>query len=46
MTTSTKQEAERFWRKNVRPGTTFGQYSRQRTPWQKLYDWLFRKAAP
>lgn len=32
-----------FWRKNVRPGTTMGPYSRQFTPWQKFYDWVTKK---
>lgn len=38
-----RREADRFWRKNVRPGTTFGPYSRQPTLWQRFYDWLFKK---
>lgn len=38
-------DSEKFWRKNVRPGTTFGPYSRAPTLWQRLYDWLFGGAA-
>ena len=31
---------DKFWRENVRPGTTFGPYSRQATPWMKFCDWV------
>lgn len=33
-------DADKFWRDNVRPGTTFGEHSRQPSLWQRLYDWL------
>jgi hypothetical protein len=37
------RDADKFWRENVRPGTTFGPYSRQPTIWQRFYDWITRR---
>jgi hypothetical protein len=37
------RDADKFWRENVCPGTTFGPYSRQPTLWQRFYDWITRR---
>lgn len=38
-----RDDAYHFWRKNVRPGTTFGEFSRAPTLWQRFYDWTFSR---